>query len=217
MALRKLGTLLATSGFHVLRFDYFGTGDSAGSAREGSLSAWQDDIVAATTDLKESSSVTKVSLFGLRLGATLASLTPIDVARLVLLDPVVNGRRYLEELRDIHIRKFSNLLYPPPLPEPGQGGELLGVPLPLPMERDIAAIDLSTSLRCRAEEISVLTSTDIPELARLQAQAEAAAKRPITFRHHRLPGETRPNHERALLLAPQVLQGVIDALSGRAD
>jgi pimeloyl-ACP methyl ester carboxylesterase len=217
MALRKLGTMLATSGIHVLRFDYSGTGDSAGSGKDGSLSEWQDDIVAATTDLKEASSVTKVSLFGFRLGATLAALTPIDVARLVLLEPVVNGRRYLEELRGIHVRKFSNLLYPPPLPEPGQGGELLGVPFPARIEREIATIDLSTALKCRAEQVSVLTSTEIPELARLQAQAEAVAKRPVTFRHHRLPGETRPDHDRALLLPPQVLQYVMDALSGRAD
>ena len=36
-SLRKLGDLLAAAGFDVLRFDYFGTGDSAGDLPEASL------------------------------------------------------------------------------------------------------------------------------------------------------------------------------------
>jgi pimeloyl-ACP methyl ester carboxylesterase len=129
MVLRKLASTLAHDGFHVLRFDYYGTGDSSGGPRDGSLSEWCQNIVTAAADLKECSGVTKVSLLGLRLGATLAALTPMDVTNLVLWDPVVDGRKYLDELRSIHTRKFSSLLYPPRLPARGRGGELLGFPL----------------------------------------------------------------------------------------
>ena len=75
MVLRKLASTLAHDGFHVLRFDYYGTGDSSGGPRDGSLGEWCQNIVTAAADLKECSGVTKVSLLGLRLGATLAALT----------------------------------------------------------------------------------------------------------------------------------------------
>lgn len=213
MALRKLAGMLASAGFHVLRFDYFGTGDSAGGSTDGSLTQWTDDIVAAVTDLKERSSATKVSLVGFRLGATLAARAPIDVAKLVLLEPVVSGRRHLDELRDIHIRKFSNLLYPPPLPEPGRGGELLGMPFPAQLEREIAALDLTRSIHCRAGEVILLSSSPVPEL---QAQLQAASK-PTGFGFYRIPEEARPDHDQALLLPPQVLEHVTSALSRRVE
>src|ERR1044071_4528450 len=69
MAYRKLAGLLARDGFHVLRFDYYGTGDSAGESREGTLAEWRENLVAAVKDLEECSGVAKVSLLGFRLGA----------------------------------------------------------------------------------------------------------------------------------------------------
>jgi len=53
MALRTLAALLAREGFHVLRFDYYATGDSAGESSEGSLSEWRANIVTARDDLRE--------------------------------------------------------------------------------------------------------------------------------------------------------------------
>ena len=48
-ALRQLAARLAAAGLHVLRFDYSGTGDSAGDSSAGaSLEAWRADVLTAT-------------------------------------------------------------------------------------------------------------------------------------------------------------------------
>ena len=101
-SLRELAKRLAETGFHVLRFDYFGSGDSAGDGDEATLDQWLLDISAAIAEVKETSSSPKFALVGLRLGATLAALLAAqrgDVERLVLWDPILDGTAYLKELR----------------------------------------------------------------------------------------------------------------------
>jgi pimeloyl-ACP methyl ester carboxylesterase len=214
---RKLATMLARDGFHVLRFDYYGTGDSSGGSRDGSLGEWRQNIVDAVTDLKECSGLTKVSLFGLRLGATLAALTPLDVLSLLLWEPVVTGKKYLDELREIHTRKFSNLLYPPPLPTRGQGGELLGFVLPSAMEADIEAIDLLGGISCRADQVALMVSEEKPEYLSLQGRLrDAATLRGAAFAYHQIRDESRSEHDQAMILPTQVVKLMTAALSGRA-
>jgi len=100
-SMRQLATLLTRVGVHVLRFDYFGTGDSAGDLRDAELSGWESDIEAAIEELEETTGSKRVGLVGLRLGATLAAAVAArrtDVERLLLWDPVVRGREYAHEL-----------------------------------------------------------------------------------------------------------------------
>src|SRR6476620_8559273 len=52
-AFRKLAGMLARAGFHVLRFDYFATGDSAGRDDEGSLDQWVLDVATAARELTD--------------------------------------------------------------------------------------------------------------------------------------------------------------------
>jgi len=80
-AFRQLAVLLAGRGFDVLRFDYFGSGDSAGDGTEATLERW----------------------VGLRLGAALALVAAgrrADVASLVLWEPFEDGEAHLAELLD---------------------------------------------------------------------------------------------------------------------
>ena len=104
---RTLADQLARSGFHVLRFDYYGTGDSAGEDEAGSLSTWTDDVLRANDEIARRSGLAQVTWFGLRLGATLAALAARAAARsptaLVLWDPVLDGATYLAELADAHV------------------------------------------------------------------------------------------------------------------
>jgi pimeloyl-ACP methyl ester carboxylesterase len=93
---------LAAAGSPTLRFDYAGTGDSAGEAEDGEqLERWLRSIRSAIAYLKRTTGVTQVALCGLRLGATLAALVAAeeDIDELVLLAPVSSGRQYLRELR----------------------------------------------------------------------------------------------------------------------
>lgn len=98
-----LSETLARAGFHVLCFDYEGTGDSAGSdADPDRVAAWVASIVAAARELQRLAGVEALSLFGVRMGATLA----VEAARelggvesLVLWAPCTTGRSFVRELR----------------------------------------------------------------------------------------------------------------------
>lgn len=101
-ALRILADQLARERWHVLRFDWSGTGDSAGALEEARVERWLADLEAARAELEALSGVSRVALGGLRLGATVAALAcrgdaPVPPA-LVLWDPVTDGAGYLREL-----------------------------------------------------------------------------------------------------------------------
>jgi uncharacterized protein len=91
-SMRQLAARLVRAGFHVLRFDYFGTGDSYGDTGEGDLASWCDDIETAIEELKEITGAAKVDLVGLRLGANLsarvACQSPREINKLVLWEPL---------------------------------------------------------------------------------------------------------------------------------
>ncbi len=50
--LRRLALTLAKSGLNVLRFDYFGVGNSGGESDEIDLDGWRRDIEMAIDELK---------------------------------------------------------------------------------------------------------------------------------------------------------------------
>lgn len=74
-AFRQLAGSLSQEGFHVLRFDYRGTGDSAGDLTEVNAANWLDDIDYAIRELRDMMGVHKIDLMGLRMGALLAGVT----------------------------------------------------------------------------------------------------------------------------------------------
>ncbi|MCC8391233.1 alpha/beta fold hydrolase [Paraburkholderia sp. MMS20-SJTR3] len=101
--MRLLAERLAARGMPVLRFDYPGTGDSAGEPTDPGLwRAWIDSVKQAVAQLRAQTGVKRVSLCGLRLGGMLAALAAQelgDVHGLVLLSPVLSGKTYQRELR----------------------------------------------------------------------------------------------------------------------
>lgn len=106
--MRHLADDLAAAGVPVLRFDYYGTGDSAGDGGEPDfVPRAVQSVVTAAIQLRALTGVENVVLCGLRLGAALAVLASEAMiagvgkppAALVLMAPVVNGRAYLRELR----------------------------------------------------------------------------------------------------------------------
>ena len=99
-ALRQLARRLSLAGFHILRFDYFGTGDSAGDMVDADLLGWKNDIETAMDELMDLAGVKQVGLVGLRLGATLAASVVCkrkkDIGALVLWEPVFDGKAYFD-------------------------------------------------------------------------------------------------------------------------
>jgi uncharacterized protein len=102
-AMRQLAVQLAKAGLSAMRFDYFGTGDSDGLGDEASLARWRGDIGSAIDECRQRTGRQKVTVFGLRLGATLAAQAMAgrdDVDTLILYAPVIDGRSLLAEWRD---------------------------------------------------------------------------------------------------------------------
>lgn len=100
-AYRQLASQLTAIGFHVLRFDYRGTGDSSGDMETIDAANWLEDIADATQELRDVSGVNSVSVLGLRLGALFASSfcsQRRDIARLILFDPVTSGEEYEKQV-----------------------------------------------------------------------------------------------------------------------
>lgn len=102
-ALRILAERLAAHGIPTVRFDLAGTGDALGDDRDpGRVPAWLGSIREAVELLKARSLVPRVALYGLRLGATLATAVAAgsdSVQGLVLHAPCVTGRAYVRELK----------------------------------------------------------------------------------------------------------------------
>jgi len=101
--LRQLAQTLNHSGFVVLRFDYSGTGDSAGDGRTISLESWIEDTRHAARELRAAGGVERLCLLGLRFGALLAQ--EAVARRAVLADAVAlvdvppSGAVYASNLR----------------------------------------------------------------------------------------------------------------------
>ncbi|MXG88237.1 hypothetical protein [Nocardioides flavescens] len=102
---RRLAEALAGRGLVALRFDYDGTGDSAGLQDEPDrVEAWLASIEAARQHLLDLGVPAEpgVAAVGMRLGATLAGVHAAAgeepaFSSLVLWDPCVSGRTFLRE------------------------------------------------------------------------------------------------------------------------
>jgi pimeloyl-ACP methyl ester carboxylesterase len=89
---RMLAQKLAAAGYDILRFDYYGTGDSSGEDHEFSPEGAVEDTLAAVDEAKDLSSARRVMLVGMRDGAAVALRVAArsgGVDRLVLWEPVV--------------------------------------------------------------------------------------------------------------------------------
>jgi pimeloyl-ACP methyl ester carboxylesterase len=104
-AYRHLAARLAEAGCPTLRFDLFGCGDSEGDEESARLSHWLGDVSTAVEAVRSKSGLVDVCLVGFRLGASLATLAAAEIdeiCALVLWDPVIRGRDFVDELEVAH-------------------------------------------------------------------------------------------------------------------
>jgi pimeloyl-ACP methyl ester carboxylesterase len=100
-ALRHWAGAVAEAGFPALRFDYDGTGNSAGSDNDPNrVSAWLTSIEEAAAGLRARSGVQQIVLLGVRLGGTLAAAAAERAGAhgLILLAANATGRSYVREV-----------------------------------------------------------------------------------------------------------------------
>jgi uncharacterized protein len=207
---RQLAARLARLGFDVLRFDYYGTGDSAGQGEEVSLRNCTQDVVRATEELSSRCGLRTVSLIGVRLGgcvASLAATVQVEVEGLVLWEPVVAGRAYLGELRARH----AAFLVSERQEAYSSAQEIMGFPLPPAIVAELEGTDLSSIARQPAPHV-LLLGDEHEEKGRAQrALGARLAGLCDDFEHRRLPGQgiwlREVGQERAL-----VPTGILDAM-----
>jgi alpha/beta superfamily hydrolase len=159
-AFLRLAALLAARGWHVLRFDYSGCGDSYGDGPRDP-GAWRQDLRIAVRELRERSGAGRLALVGLRAGASLAASAAESVqplSDLVLWDPVVDGREYARDLdafrhsatlRASHRQQMARL-------SPNDRG--VGLEITPDVMQLLGSLDREEQLNARARRILVLDS-----------------------------------------------------------
>lgn len=157
--LREMAARVSEAGYHVLRFDFHGAGDSAGEAGEARVEGWLEDTAAAAAEMQEMSGSPRVALVGLRLGATLAAHAAHrrgGVDALVLWDAVTEGVAYVRELRAAHRQWLLDHARGAPLRE----DEALGFPLPAALAGDLEGMILDGAAAVPARSALVVSSDE---------------------------------------------------------
>jgi hypothetical protein len=109
--LKQLADSLWSSGYCSLRFDYRGCGDSLGESEHCSVATWMDDICTAVEELRNRSGIQNVALFGVRFSSSLILSSGTEFHRLLVWDPVFDGKTYAENL----VHQQHNLVRQHPL------------------------------------------------------------------------------------------------------
>ena len=210
-ALRHLADRLAAQGLAVVRLDYQGTGDSDGTEYDPQLLAtWQTNVSDALDWLRAEAGCRKISLVGLRLGATLAALyaEQHEVESLVLWAPVVKGRRYVRELTALsqtaHHAAGSD----------SAGIEAMGFVYAQQTVGDLAQIDLlSHSMRC--QRVLIASGSNA---AGDSALLEHLSKQGVVVEQMALPGYEEMMAEPHQTEVPQeALRSIADWMKYKAE
>ena len=195
----QLAENLASLGFDVLRFDYQGTGDSAGSDVDPDrVKAWTDSIGSAVNELKRRGNVSRLALFGVRLGATLAAHTASqlgDIESLVMWAPCVTGRSFTRELRASSSNRFKHK-------QARNNGspddiEALGFIYTTQTLTDISALDCQNFKAPPAKRILIIDRDDIARDKASDLLAALYSSLDIETTHKVLPGYSE------MMLEPQ--------------
>ena len=163
-SLQQLARRIADAGSHAMRFDFYGTGDSAGEIEDATWERWVADVETAARELRDVSSCSRVCVVGLRLGATLAAIAGAGFDSCVLWEPVVSGRDYLAELEGVH-RDWLRSPFVRRRPVHDDGGpQVLGYRLPQVLQRSIADVDLRELSVAPADRVLIMQNTEGGEL-----------------------------------------------------
>lgn len=183
-SLRHLADRCAAAGVPALRFDYDGTGNSAGADEDPDrLAAWLSSIREAMAQVRRLSGCQEMGLAGLRIGATLAALTSVDVeiSFLALWAPCTRGRAYVRELKAMQLTGSS--LFRPELTE-ASDLEAGGFVFTEQTQRDLSGLNLESTVP-RAKRILIASRVDFAEDPSLRV---AWSQGGLRVEQRRLPG-----------------------------
>ncbi|MET0791818.1 MAG: alpha/beta hydrolase [Polyangiaceae bacterium] len=179
--IRRIATRLSESGYHALRFDYFGTGDSAGEREDGDLASWYADASLAVDELRDMSGFESVTSIGIRLGAVIGwrlAQRRDDVSSVLMWDPVIDGAQYVRELIDaqLEINRWS-LAWRKPCTSGRRVLDLLGYPLTPTMRASVEAVRKDEFAQPTKAGITLFQSNSSPDRLQLARALHAASAR----------------------------------------
>jgi len=210
-AYRNLAQSLSKAGLPVLRFDYFGSGDSAGDSTEAGLEQWNRDVDAAVEEAKRRAGVTRVSLVGLRFGAALATLAAArrdDIVSVLLWDPILSGEAYLQELREVQAHWLRDRLGSQTQRILAGSVELIGMPVDARLLNEIRTVDLRRLDWLKLQRLSIVVSTPREDCEQWQ-RAVSAKGVPATYCHVPSAGDwVNPESIHQLLLPHDILKEI---------
>ena len=190
---RTLAERLALAGLSVLRFDYYGTGNSPGHDREtGLVRAWLDSIHAAVDFMAGEAGAENVYLFGTRLGATLATAVASEpgagrIGGIALWNPFDTGGDFCREI--LFAQKLTARNGEPSVPASSAGPdrEVSGFVLTAATIADLRRVDLLATAELPVSRALVLARrATLPEV-RLVGHLRS---RGVQTEHEFLPGIT---------------------------
>jgi alpha-beta hydrolase superfamily lysophospholipase len=223
--MRTLADSAAGLGVPVLRFDYRGTGDSAdGDASADQIEVWLRDVAAAISTLRRCAGVSRVCLLGFRLGALLAALAAAGragVDALILVAPVIEGRRYVRELRTTALAAAANVSANPADKRAARDGaiEAGGFLLSAASIARLSQVNLTTLTEAPASEVLIIDRDDLPAA---RAWGETLSSSGAHARYVALPGfvkmmMTPPQFAAVPQALVALIQQWLQQLAGPAD
>lgn len=210
-ALRQLATKLSKAGFPVLRFDFYGSGDSAGEGDQGTLTQWLEDVSTAVAEVKARAGATQVCLIGLRLGAALAFTAAAhrdDVAGLVLWDPVVLGTAYLAELTQFQSEALKQRQQKQ---RNAPTTEVFGFSLPGALRQELVHLNVHSVFPNVHARMLTLRTTDSADCTLARHLSAHGAK--VETQHIKAPKIWQPTVDGNLLVPNQPVRSIIDWIS----
>lgn len=185
-ALRNLAQNLAKAGFHALRFDYRGTSDSSGDHQDWTLDAWRDDIRIAAQHLQKTYDIQRLSVVGLRLGASLAwqALEGMPIKRFVLWDPIFSGDEYLAQLQKTHHILVEREIDRPPFQRPTAKSQILGFAVTEGWKLELSRFQLELPAKARGVIIQshdAVSGRNIGNFKRVDVEADQQWANPLVL------------------------------------
>ena len=197
---RQTAVRLAQAGAPALRFDFYGSGDSAGESSEGSPSRWLRDIALAAAELQSHQRGGTV-LVGLRLGATLAleylqGAKSIETRALILWDPVVHGEAYVAELTALQAERYGR----------ADDEEILGFPFTDRLRGELERINLLKVQRTARRVLIIETVAASAETRALGERLEALG---ATVEHRTMAGTAMWHEPNKASVPANVIQSIV--------
>jgi len=189
-SIRAFAGVATAAGMPALRFDYLGTGDSADSdAACDQIEHWRRDVVAAVAELRRRTGVEGICLLGFRLGALLATLASREATAdvLLLVAPVVSGRRYVRELRTMALAGAGMASASQSDRQAVAGGALEagGYLLSAATVARLSQIEVAVAGERPAREVLIIDRDDLPAAA---AWSEMLMRAGVSTQRVALPG-----------------------------